>query len=79
MRFQKKIINKLDPNFTLILINLGSNIQVSRQIYAFIYLRICDFHACIAFHTLKCDINILNRFFVFTTMISFSMQIVLPR
>ena len=57
-------------NFILILINMGSNVQVSHQINAFIYLRLCDFHACIAFHALKCDINILIRFFDFTTMIS---------
>ena len=41
------------------------------EINAFIYLRICCyFHACIAFHALKCKINILITFFYFTTLIS---------
>ena len=33
-------------------------------------MRKCDFHASIAFHALKCEINILIRFLDFTTMIS---------
>ena len=47
----------LDPNFILILINLGSNVQVSHQINVFIYLRTSDFHASTAFHALSCDRN----------------------
>ena len=58
------------PNFILILICLGSNVPVSHQINAFIYLRIFDFHACTAFHALNCDINMLIKLFDFTTMLS---------
>ena len=63
-------IKEEKPNFILILISLGSNVQVSHQLNVFIYSRRCDFHACTAFHALNCDMNILIKLIDFTTMIS---------